>query len=76
VHCCGGEPVALHAWHAAPFCPHEVLDSLAYGTHTLLLLQQPLHAPPPQPQAPIVHESLADAQLEQAAPPVPHIPEP
>jgi hypothetical protein len=71
--------VVLHAWPAAhalhtdPVAPHEVFDSLPSISQVPFAVQQPLHDPPPQLQAPIEHAWPFAHEL-QAAPAVPQVP--
>jgi hypothetical protein len=71
-------PVAVsHAWpvghaaHVAPPAPHEVFDSLASGSHTDPLPQQPAQVPPPQEHWPLAQLSPLPHGLH-VLPPVPH----
>jgi len=78
------EPFALlhsspdaHAVQATPAAPHEPVDSDAYGSHVPLgpPMQQPFaHEWASQLHVPVVVSQTPFAQLEHAAPAVPHCP--
>ncbi len=53
--------------------PHDELDSLAYGSHTAPLAQQPAHEPLPQLHVPsLVEQESPLPHAAHATPPVPH----
>jgi hypothetical protein len=70
-------PVFVHCWpeghapQAAPFAPHEELDSLEYASHDPPVAQHPLQEVEPHEQAPLEQVSPV-AHAVQAAPDVPH----
>jgi hypothetical protein len=58
-----------HILHATPLAPHAAFEDVS---HEPALEQQPMHAAPPQVQAPLEHE-LPVAHAPHALPPVPHL---
>jgi hypothetical protein len=60
-----------HWAHNVPIAPHDMVDSLARGSHMAVDVQQPAHADPPQVHAP--PEQLPPAAHgAHIVPPLPH----